>query len=175
MLFFLMMVHTPDKQLTDHVQAILQKIPPVNIHVVCPYITRHAHRSLLDVKRSLDDKASNLFIHAFEAIPTVAESVTLDHKTLLDELYWRSEATKSESRGVTFFAHKVPNSASFPEGFARGTVFPGLAPEKSVANTMAAEEKEDGTGDDEPRASSSDDGEGKVSDYTPGPGIEFQI
>lgn len=124
-------------QICNHVKAICDVSKKANhklqIYVVIPYLTDHARQRLLKMSRDY----SNVFIAEAESIPTVKTQLTPDHIETLNKLLWSDESSTTEgatTRGTYYFAHKVPNSRSFPSIIETGTII-GAAAATVPANT----------------------------------------
>lgn len=122
------------RQIKEHIEAIIKNASDItkrrnfnynpNIFVVIPYFTSHARILINELKK----KHENIFIAESQEIPTVKSSLPDEDVKLLEELLWSNdEYGGAASRGVYYFAHKIPNDQSFPSVFipGNGGVFPG--------------------------------------------------
>jgi hypothetical protein len=109
------------------------EIPIPTFIVACAYITEFGKDMLNKMPKQLNMK-SNIIILNHSTIPTVDTAIEDENiKETLKNMYWSKKSMTEkpmiendsgpESRGVVYFAHKVPDKFAFPEGIATGFIF----------------------------------------------------
>lgn len=92
-------------------------------HVLIPYITKTAK----DKIEKLSEKGVKVTLYSAEQMPTVTESVSKSKLSKLLEALWphlgeEERLARGNSSSLYWFAHKMPNSMSFPDVVATGKV-----------------------------------------------------